>query len=357
MPTTARKCTLHIVNTPRFSTLFLATITLWALSYAFWLTNYVFEPLPFQLDHSLRGIPVFALSAVMSLGIGRMLDWIRSRAGTKILAVVVVAAVIAATTVTAFFHMLVMFVIVPRWGTPTWTDVLEQIPMAWAFVAWVLLYFAFVADTARRDREVRLVQATSAAIDAQHRLLVQQINPHFLFNALNTVYALVLEGDNTRARRCLLALSAFMRASIDRDAPREVSLSNELVSIRHYLEIELTRFGERLLLRESIPPNLLDYKVPALILQPLVENCIKHGLNGHTGQMTIWLSASLEQNKLVLTVEDNGRSPPQDGEPLSGVGLSNVRKRLELLYGDAAWLTAHARLLGGFSAQMHLPKS
>ena len=89
-------------------------------------------------------------------------------------------------------------------------------------------------------------------------------------------------------------------------------LSDELVSIRHYLEIELTRFGERLLcLDESILPVFLNRCVPALILQLLVENCIKHGLTGHTGQMTIWLSGSVEDDKLVLSVQDDGRSPPQ----------------------------------------------
>lgn len=342
-------------NMSRFSALLLATIALWTLSYAFWLTNYVFEPMPFQLDHSLRGILVFALGAALSLVIGRVLDGIRGRADARIVAAVVVAAVIVATVATALFHMLVIYVIVPHWGAPTWTDVLEQIPMGWAFVAWMLLYFAFVADAERRDREIRLAQATAAAIDAQHRLLVQQINPHFLFNALNTVYALVLEGDDARAQRCLLALSAFMRTSIDRDAPRVVPLSSEFASIRHYLEIELTRFGKRLHLEESIPSNLLDCSVPALILQPLVENCIKHGLAGHAGPMTIWLSASLERNELVLRVEDDGRSPPQKGATSSGIGLSNVRERLHLLYGDAARLISNIRPGGGFVASVHLP--
>ncbi len=343
------------MNMPRFNTLVLATLILWVLGYAIWLTNFVFEPLPFQIDHSLRGISVFTLGAMLSLGMGRVLGMMQGRVGSRILTVVVVVAVIAATAVVAFFHELVMHVIVPRWGGPTWTSVLEQIPMVWMFGAWMLLYFALTADAARRDREVRLAQATTAAIDAQHRLLVQQINPHFLFNALNTVYALVLEGDNARAQRCLLALSAFMRDSIDRNAPRTVPLSRELASVRHFLEIELIRFGERLHYDESVPSGLLDYNVPALILQPLVENCIKHALSGHAGDMTIWLSASLEQNELVLSVENDGRSPPEQDVPVSGVGLNNVRERLHLLYGDAARLTAHARPSGGFVARVHLP--
>jgi two-component system, LytTR family, sensor kinase len=345
------------MNMPRYSTLFLTTLIMWALSYVIWLTNFVFEPLPFQIDHSLRGIPVFALGAMLSLGMGRMLDRMQGRVDARTLTLAVVGAIFAATAVVAIFHVLVMQVIMPRWGGPTWTNFLEQIPMAWVFGSWVLLYFLLTADAARRDREVRLAQANAAAIDAQHRVLVQQINPHFLFNALNTVYALVLEGDDARACRCLLALSAFMRESIDRNAPRKVPLLRELELMRHYLEIEQIRFGERLRLDESVPPALLDRNVPALILQPLVENCIKHGLDGHAGPMTIWLSAALEQNELVLSVEDDGRSPPECDQPASGVGLNNVEKRLYLLYGGTARLIAHGRAGGGFIARVHLPAS
>jgi hypothetical protein len=342
---------------PRFSTLLLATIILWALGYSIWLTNFVFEPLPFQIDHSLRGISVFTFGAMLSLGMARTLGRIQGPVGSRILTVVVIAMAIAATAVLVFFDILVMRVIVPRWGGPTWRNILEQIPMAWMVGAWMLLYFALTADAARRDREVRLAQANAAAIDAQHRVLVQQINPHFLFNALNTVYALVLEGNDARACRCLLALSAFMRESIDRNAPRKVPLLRERELIRHYLEIEQIRFGERLHLDESVPSELLDRNVPALILQPLVENCIKHGLDGHARPMTIWLSAALEQNELVLSVEDDGRSPPECDVPASGVGLDNVRKRLHLLYGDSARLIAHARPGGGFISRVHLPAS
>ncbi|MGH8398605.1 MAG: sensor histidine kinase [Gammaproteobacteria bacterium] len=346
------------MNMPRFSTLVRATIILWALGYALWETNFLLAPPPFALDHALRGIPVFVFGAVLCVAIGRLLALVHNHTGTWLLVAVAIVTVIAATFLLALSYDIVMHVIVPRWGGHTWGKVLVQMPMmAWLFITWELLYFALVADAERRDREVRLAQATTTAIDAQHRLLVQQINPHFLFNALNTVYALVLEDDDSRARRCLLALSAFLRSSIDRDAPREVSLSNELASIRHYLEIELTRFGERLHLDESVPSGLLDRHVPALILQPLVENCIKHGLCGNAEPMTIWLSASLEHNELLLSVENDGRSPPEQDVPLSGVGLNNVRERLHLLYGDAARLTAQGRPGGGFVARVHLPTS
>lgn len=341
----------------RIGTLEIATLILWAFGYVMWLTNFVFEPMPYQLDHSLRGILVFALGAAISLGIARMLNRRQARGDTKFPTGIVVVTVLLATGILASFDVAIMHFVAPRWGGATWVNLLEQIPMAWLFIGWLLLYFALTSDAKRRDREVKLAQAVATAIDAQHQLLVQQINPHFLFNALNTVYALVVDGDDARARRCLLALSAFLRGSIDRDAPRDVSLSKELAAIRHYLEIELTRFGERLHLEESIPENLLDCHVPALILQPLVENCIKHGLTGHARPMTIRLSASLENGKLMLTVEDDGHSTPQDGARSFGVGLNNVRQRLQLLYGDAAQLTAQVRPEGGFISRVQLPAS
>ncbi len=364
MPGSARECTLRIMTTPRLSTLVLATSILWALGWALWVTNFLLDPPPFVVDHSLRGIPVFMFGAMLCLAVGRMLGWLQSRTGEPLcaspvfLTMVVIVAVIAATLVLSLFYEFVMHMIVPRWGSPTWKNVLEQMPMmSWLFVAWALLYFALVTDADRRDREVRLAQATTAARDAQHRLLVQQINPHFLFNALNTVYALVLEHDEVRAQRCLLALSAFMRASIDRNAPRSVPLSSELASVRHYLDIELIRFGDRLRLDESVQPGVLGMIVPALILQPLVENCIKHGLSGNTGSMTIWLSAALENDELVLSVENDGRSPPKQDAQAAGVGLNNVRERLHLLYGDNARLVARARTADGFIARVHLPAS
>lgn len=345
------------MNMPRSKTLLLATLILWGLGYALWVTNYLLDPPPFVLDHSLRGLAVFGFGAVLCLAVSRMLATQQNLCARKpYLIVVAVVAVVVTTGLIALFHELVMHVIAPRWGGASWKNVLEQMPMmSWLFGAWALLYFALATDSARRDGEVKLAQATTATLDARHRLLVQQINPHFLFNALNTVYALVLEGDEVRAKRCLLALSAFMRGSIDRNAPCEVSLSQELASIRHYLEIELIRFGERLHFEESVPPATLECRVPSLILQPLVENCIKHGLNGHAGSMTIRLSAALEQEQLMLSVEDDGRSPPDSDVLVSGVGLNNVRERLHLLYGDSARLTAEARRSGGFVARVYLP--
>jgi hypothetical protein len=344
-----------IVSTRRPHTLVLATVILWTVAYAAWTAGWMLDPMPFALERALRRIPLCAGGALLCLAIGRWLDHTHDgdpwHDGMR-----AAIAVLLATTAFAFANELTFYVIAPRWGGAAWAHIPDvMMTDFWVYAAWALLYFALAADAARRDREVRLAQANTAAIDAQHRMLLQQVNPHFLFNALNTVYALVLDGDNAGARRSLLALSAFLRDSIDGDPPAQVPLSKELEAVRHYLDIELARFGDRLRLQEAIPDALLDRPVPRLILQPLVENCIKHGLNGSTGTVTIRLSATEVDDDWMLEVEDDGRGTAGTGTPVHGVGLDNVARRLALLYGDGGRLHARARTDGGFVASIHLP--
>jgi energy-coupling factor transporter transmembrane protein EcfT len=303
------------------------------LSYAFWLTNYVFEPLPFQLDHSLRGVLVFALGAVLSLGIGRMLDGIRGRVDARIVAVVVIAAVIVATVVTAFFHMLVMYVIVPRWGAPMWTDVLEQIPMGWAFVAWVLLYFALVADAARRDREVRLAQATATAIDAQHRLLVQQINPHFLFNTLNTISSFVTSRPE-QARDLITELAALLRDSIREADSEYCPLGHECELAERYLRIIGVRFGERFKPSVDVLDSLKTQSVPRGLLLTLIENAVTHGVSTLAGDCTLSVHCTSQNRFLVVEVRNDYRPGVPSASERRG-GLAALDTRLRALYGDA----------------------
>lgn len=342
-----------LMNLPRPSILLLATVILWTVAYAAWTAGWMLDPMPFALERALRRIPMCVFGAMLCLGIGGMLASMHGAPPRRVV-IVAVAAVMVASVLHAFVNELVFYVIVPRWGGPAW----EHIPSVimsdfWVYAAWVLLYFALAADAARRDREVHLARARAQAIDAQHKLLVQQINPHFLFNALNTVYALVLENDKARARRSLLALSAFLRRSLEAEAPLQVPLSRELESVRDYLEIETARFGERLQLIEAVPDSLLDRDVPNLILQPLIENCVKHGLREHDGPVTITLSATTIHDALVLTIENDG--PAATTPSNHGLGLAQVAQRLQLLHGNAGGLEVRPRRDGGFIARVRLP--
>ncbi len=334
-------------------TLLLATAALWMVALVAWTADALVEPVPFVLDRAIRRLALCLLGALLSLALARLLGRLRGRGAWRI-GTCAVLGVIVASVFYALANEVVMYLVVPRWGPAHWVHIPDVAMLVlWVFTAWALLYFALDSDAQRREREVRLAQASAEAIDARHRLLLQQINPHFLFNALNTVYALVLDNDNARARQSLLALSAFLRHSIDNDAPTLVPLAQELEAVHHYLEIELARFGDRLELQESIPAGLLDRQVPYLILQPLVENCIKHGLAGAVDTVIIRLGAAATSDGWTLTVEDDGGGSDGATEPVHGVGLANVARRLHLLYGDAARLRLQARAEGGFIAHIH----
>jgi two-component system LytT family sensor kinase len=336
----------------RQRTLLLATAALWVVAFVAWTADALVEPMPFALERALRRLPLCLFGGLLCMALARVLDGLRDRDGWR-LGAGAVLGVIVCSVFYAFANETVMYLIAPRWGSPQWVHVPDVAMLVlWVFTAWTLLYFALDADAQRRDREVRLAQASAAAVDAQHRLLLRQINPHFLFNALNTIYALVLDDDNAGARRSLLALSAFLRDAIDDHAPTQVPLSRELESVHHYLEIELARFGDRLQLRESIPESLLDRNVPYLILQPLVENCVKHGLAGAVDSVTIRLRAATTSDGWMIEVEDDGHGGDGVATPQFGIGLGNVARRLQLLHGAAAELQAHAGPDGGFIARI-----
>ncbi len=342
------------MNFVRSRTLLLATLLLWAVAFAAWTADTL--AVPFSLDRALRRLPLCCGGALLCLGLGRLLEQVRGRGAWRT-GGWAAAGVAVASVLYALANELALYVIRPHWGPPQWVHIPSTALMAlWVFAAWVLLYLALDADAQRRDREVRLVQANAAAREAQHQLLLQQLNPHFLFNALNTVYALVLEGDDAGARRSVLALSDFLRASLDRELNTDVTLAQELASVRHYLTIELQRFSGRLQLVESVPAALLGRRLPPMVLQPLVENAIKHGLVGASGTMTIRLSAASASHGWVLCVEDDGHAVAAPRQEPSGRGLANVARRLHLLYGTSARLEARARDSGGFAAHVFLPE-
>lgn len=336
-------------------TLLLATVALWTVAFIAWTADALVEPVPFAFERALRRLPLCIGAVALCVALGRLLQRIRGR-GIWLVGACTASGVLICSLLYALANELVLYVIDPHWGAPAWVHVPDVAMLVlWVFVAWVLLFFALRADAERRDREVLLAQANAAAVEAQHRLLLMQLNPHFLFNALNTIYALVLDHDTANARRGLLALSTFLRRSVDANVPTLVTLAVELESLRNYLDIERARFGDRLHVVEAVPTRLLGCRVPSLILQPIVENCIKHGVARCSRPVTIELSVDGAAGTLVLTVKDNG--PAGTGNPpIPGTGLGNVASRLHLLYGPDGRLGLEARPNGGFVASIRLPE-
>jgi LytS/YehU family sensor histidine kinase len=182
-----------------------------------------------------------------------------------------------------------------------------------------------------------------------------QLDPHFLFNSLNTISVLMRE-DVDAADRVLVTLSRLLRRALEGSGAAEVPLREEVAFVEAYLEIEKARFADRLTYRVDVGPKLLEARVPSLLLQPLVENAVRHGLARRVDFETpgrIEIAAEEREGTLRLTVRDNG--PGLDGTETPGVGLANTRSRLRLLYGDRHAFEMTPGAEGGVAVTIVLP--
>jgi LytS/YehU family sensor histidine kinase len=188
---------------------------------------------------------------------------------------------------------------------------------------------------------------------AQLTALKLQLNPHFLFNTLNSISTLI-HSDPRAADSMVVRLGALLRMTLAAGDEQEVALANELELVRAYLQIELTRFGDRLRIVDDTEPAALEAAVPAMLLQPLVENAIRHGaVAGRPTELRI--GARISGDRLELVVEDDGRGASGEGASGGGLGLANTRARLQALYGDDHQLTAANRPSGGFRCRILIP--
>jgi hypothetical protein len=199
---------------------------------------------------------------------------------------------------------------------------------------------------------LHLTQAQSAARDAELRALRLQVNPHFLFNSLNAISALVSAQSNREANRMLGCLSDFLRATLAHDGRHEHSLADELALLDAYLAIEKARLGERLRLTMKVGPDLLDSVVPYLMLQPLVENAIRHGIAPLAAPGLLDILVERAGERLLIDVQNDGQ---RRALVVSGIGLANVRERLRHLYGEDQQVDAGWSKDGRFHVRIALP--
>jgi sensor histidine kinase YesM len=230
---------------------------------------------------------------------------------------------------------------------------------AFRFVPQLLFYFGILTAGFAREYFLRVRQQQEHAAALQTQLaearldaLRMQMNPHFLFNTLHAVSAMV-ERDPAGVRRMIARLSELLRYTTDSGAADEVTLREELDFLNRYLEIMEIRFQGRLVVERRIDPATLDALVPNLILQPLVENALQHGVSRMKDAGTVVIASEILGSELVLTVRDNGPGIRQSAA--SGVGLGNTRARLSQLYAGAATLTLTALPDGGTLAEISLP--
>ncbi|QNP41121.1 sensor histidine kinase [Lysobacter solisilvae (ex Woo and Kim 2022)] len=208
----------------------------------------------------------------------------------------------------------------------------------WNFFAWCALYAAARNNAEMRRREQQLADATNAAQQAQLLALRLQVNPHFLFNTLNTLAGLIVLGRAGESEKMVLSLSRFLRYTLARTPSQLTTLADEVGMLRQYLEIEAARFSDRLKVTWDIPQDCLAAMVPSLILLPLVENALKYGLGGSDRPVEIAIGARRDADRLFLSVADDGGSAHGNAGSGLGIGLSNARQRLAALYGDDAAL-------------------
>lgn len=232
----------------------------------------------------------------------------------------------------------------------------SAIDLYFFIAAWAVLYIALSNESQARAAEQLAVQYRAEAQAAQLRALRYQLNPHFLFNALNSLSALVMRQSGEAAEQMIANLAAFLRATLALDPEGDVALADELQAQLLYLRIEQVRFPERLRVQVDVPADLQAALLPPLLLQPLVENAVKYGVAGVQRAVTLCLRARRDGEMLRIDVEDDGPGVALPGaQPGQGVGLRNVHNRLAARFGGQASCAAGPGPQGGFAVTIRLP--
>ncbi len=223
---------------------------------------------------------------------------------------------------------------------------------------WILYTIITALEYARKykNNQIELAQMSSQLSRAQLNALRLQLQPHFLFNTLNTISSL-MEFDIKRAQKIVSKLGNLLRTVLDKNKRNLIPLREELEFIRSYLDIEHARFLDRLTIEYDVDDNVLDVMVPGLILQPIVENALKHGFTSRVEGGTIKLEAARIDDHVQLCVVDDGKGSDLNLQDLldKGIGLKNVKERLDLLYEDAYKMTTTSVAQGGFKVCIQLP--
>ncbi len=224
-------------------------------------------------------------------------------------------------------------------------------------LCWSGLYFGIKYYQQLQEQTEQTLKAVAAAHQAQLKMLRYQLNPHFLFNTLNAISTLILDGANRTANEAVTRLSDFLRYTLENDPMSRVTLGSELAALDLYLEIEKVRFGDRLIIEKDIETRATRALVPSLVLQPLIENAIKYAISPSEEGGTLRISASVQQDTLVLRLSDTGPGlgNGNNGQKSAGVGLKNTRERLQQLYGDRQAFTLGPNEPSGLVVTINIP--
>ena len=242
-----------------------------------------------------------------------------------------------------------------RWGA-----IFRGLDGCWlALIAFCAVHAVVAYYAALGHAQVRVAEALALARDAELRALRYQVHPHFLFNTLNGISTLVTSERNREASRMIARLADFLRTTLDRDDGHEHALADELALTEGYLDIEKARLGDRLCVKIHVGPDVLHAFVPYLILQPLVENAIRHGIALRSEAGRLDLHITRQDGRLLIRLDNDGPAPAAGAETAAreslGVGLANVGERLAKLYPDDHRFTVDAREGGSYTVRIVLP--
>ncbi len=216
----------------------------------------------------------------------------------------------------------------------------------------ILSYFLFVSLSNLSEKNAKEARLESLVKETELKMLRSQINPHFLFNSLNSISSLTIT-DPEKARDMIVKLSEFMRYALSRKDEQPVTLQNELENLRLYLDIEKVRFGDKLTTQEIIEPGCLSLKIPVLLLQPLYENAVKHGVYESTENVRIMTEAKINDGYIEIIISNN-YDPAPSSKRGTGTGVSNVTRRLELYYGSRASIRT-SKENGIYTVTLYIP--
>ena len=319
-------------------------VLFWSLHGAFWaaygITQYVGDFFYAYGSSSSWG-PLLAIAALAGFVLSAPMRYIYRRLwgqSPRAIAVgVLITCYITALALRLVINLFYRELIAPDWQFQSRFELFGgSLSTAYLLLCWSVLYFGIKFYESKRQQEEAMLKAVALAQEAQLKMLRYQLNPHFLFNTLNAISTLILDKENRKANHAVARLSEFLRYTLDQDPMKKVTLRQEIEALDLYLGTERLRFGERLRLEYAIEQPALEALVPSLLLQPLLENSLKYAVSAREQGGLIRVEGRTREGLLELSVIDDGPGLPENPPPgdRRGVGLTNTRERLKVLYGE-----------------------
>ena len=334
------------------------TLSLWVSNYAVLNTRDYFSERGLEAEIALMRIGVFVLGCGLCYLIHLAITSMRRKSFRQRAIAVMILTPIAAEALT-WLNTFGIWLVAPeriKAAPPIASLIFSLVYCIWFFMAWAAFYLALVYSEEAREQEERAAAIQAHAHAAQLRALRFQVNPHFLFNTLNSIAALIVDNHSSKAELMVTRLAAFFRSNLAADPLEDVRLSEEIAAQQLYLEIEQVRFPD-LSVEISMPDELRAALVPSLILQPLIENAVKHGVANSPEPAAIRLSAASEGDWLILEVSDDGLGAEGTSRCGTGIGLANVHERLFRRFGDCCTFEAGRAVPRGYRVHIKMPLS